>query len=141
MTDVDERRQLLSRNSPSGVAARLIAAAALTAALGSLAGMICERLFDPEGYAAGPPLARAAIAFAVPFPFVFAGLLVVGVPVAYTLRRLRLESGIGYALAGTAAGGLIGIALATGLPRTQILCVAYGCVSAVSLWMLLLRRA
>lgn len=120
---------------------RLLMAAALTAAVGALGNTFYELLFDPEGYTAGPVLARAAFAFAFPFPFILAGLLVVGTPTAFFLRRFHFDNLIVFGLAGALVGAAIGFVVVSGLPRLQTVFGVYGCVSAVAYWALQQRTA
>lgn len=141
MTNTVATRPPGLRNSAGPLAGRLLAATALTAAIGALGNAIYERMFDPEAYAAGPVIARAAFAFILPFPIILAGLVFVGAPVAYALSRLRLDSVIVFAIAGAAAGDLIGLATAATLPKLQMLFAGYGCASAIAYWALRFRRA
>ena len=140
MTNALVPRSPRSRNSVGAFFVRLLTAAALTALIGALANSLYEMLFDPRAYAAGPILARAAFAFIFSLPFIVAGLLFVGAPVAYALSRARLDSVVAFAVAGAASGGMIGLAAANGLPRLQMTFAAYGCVSAIVFWMQRLDR-
>jgi hypothetical protein len=127
---------LKGRNGIVSFAGRLIVASASTAAIGALGSAFYERFFDPEAYASGPVLARAAFAFAVPFLFVFAGLCLVGAPIAFALERLRLDNVIVFGLAGAVAGAAIGLVVAAAFPRLQISFAAYGSMSAMVYWAL-----
>jgi hypothetical protein len=139
MTDAFDTQRSGLRRSAGRSVFRLIAAAAVTAAIGAVANGIYERLFDPQAYAAGTAIGRAAFAFLYPFPFILAGLLVVGTPVTYVLSRWHIDNVMAYAIAGATGGGLIGMAMAEGFPRVQWMFVGYGCVSAVAYWALRYR--
>lgn len=120
---------------------RLLMAAALTAAAGALGNTFYEFFFDPEAYAAGPVLARAAFAFAFSFPFVLVGLLIFGTPTAFFLRRFHLDNLTVFGLAGAFAGAAIGFIVASDLPRLQTAFGVYGCMSAVAYCALQQRTA
>lgn len=122
-------------------ARRLLAAAALTAAVGAVGNTFYEFFFDPQADATGPVLARAAFAFAFLFPYILAGLLVVGAPTAFILRRFRMDNLVVFGLAGALAGAAIGVIAASGFPRLQMTFAVYGCVSAIAFWALRRRWA
>jgi hypothetical protein len=128
------------RVSIGSFAGQIAIAAASTAAIGAAGNAFYEYFFDPEAYVAGQILERAALAFAFPFPFIIAGLCLVGEPIAYVLDRLCLDKLIVFGLAGAVAGAAFGVATASGLPRLWMAFAAYGGVSAMIYWTLR-RRA
>ncbi len=109
-------------------------ASLLTSLFGAIANLVYERFFDPTAYAAGPVLARFVFAFTVPFFFILAGLIFLGLPIAYVLRLFKLENWFSLAISGAGAGYLIGAAAASGLPHLQILFTLYGCGAVLAWW-------
>ena len=63
-----------------------------------------ELLFRPDLYAVGPPILRAAFAIVSTGPFILVGLIVLGLPVSYLLKRMNFENSASYALTGAIAG-------------------------------------
>lgn len=90
------------------LASRVLTTTLLTAVLGAIENWGYERFFAPELYAAGPPFARATWLIAFSFPFILAGLLIIGLPTAFVLRRARLGSALSYAAVGAVTGALWG---------------------------------
>ena len=116
---------------------RTLAAVLLTAFVGAVQNFFYERFFDPELYAAGPPLARGAFSVVLTAPFILSGLIVLGFPTAFALHRLTAESSLTYGLAGAACGALWGLILFPWSSSTfPILCAFYGCTCALFWWWL-----
>ena len=118
------------------LATRVLATTFLTALAGAIENWGYERFFAPDLYAAGPPLVRAVGALAITFPFILVGLLILGLPAAYVLRRLRTETAISYAATGAVAGVLWGYLI--GFQTTYGFGVSafYGCTCARIWWWL-----
>ena len=115
--------------------ARALTAALLTAFVGAIENWLYERFFAPELYAAGPPLSRGVFLAVFSFPYILVGLLLLGLPCAYLLHRMRAESALTYALAGLVTGALWGaVALPNSSPLGFVLCGLYGCVCALFWW-------
>ena len=116
---------------------RSLNTALLTALVGAIENWFFERFFAPNLYATGPPIARGVFALVWSFPFILVGLVVLGLPIAYSLARMRAESGLAYVLAGALAGTLWG-AVAIGLVTTYGIGVSafYGGVCALLWWWL-----
>jgi hypothetical protein len=83
----------------------------LTAFVVAAENSIEERFFHSELYAAGPWLGRWVFVFVVSIPFILSGLLFLGLPASYALRRLGAESAPNYALAGLVTGAVWGLAV------------------------------
>lgn len=116
---------------------RALTATLLTALAGALQNWFYERIFAPDLYAAGNPLARGVAMLAITFPYILLGLIVLGLPTAYALKRVRAENVFTYALAGAGTGALWG-KLAAGALTTYGLATSafYGCVCALFWWWL-----
>ena len=116
---------------------RLFAATLLTSLVGAVANFIYELLLRPDLYAAGHPLPRAGFAFILFSPFILAGLIVLGLPTAYLLRRLNAENGMVYAATGVLTGELWGLAiLELGTPEGAIMSGLLGGACALFWWWL-----
>jgi hypothetical protein len=116
------------------LAARVLIAALLTALVGAAENWFYERFFAPELYVTGDPVVRAAFAATLTFPFILAGLVIVGLPVAYLLRRIRAESGVVYAAAGAVSGLLVGAAIGFQTTYGFLVSAFYGCSCALFWW-------
>lgn len=117
------------------LASRVLATSLLTAVLGTIENWGYERFFAPELYAAGPPFARATWLIALTLPFVLVGLLIVGLPTAFVLRRVRLESALIYAAVGAVTGALFG-AIWSQTGYGYAVSAFYGCACALIWWAL-----
>ena len=115
---------------------RILTATLLTAFVGAIQNWFYERFFAPNLYSAGPPLWRAIGSVGLTLPFIFVGLLVLGLPAAYLLRRGRLESALSYAAAGTTTGTLWGYVLGFQTTYGYVVSAFYGCSCALFWWML-----
>lgn len=109
----------------------------LTALAGAIENWFYERFFASELYAAGHPLARGVFALAFSFPYILVGLVLLGLPADYALRRLRLDGPFPFAVTGAATGVIWGLILlpyvtAYGYFNTAF----YGCVCALFWWLL-----
>lgn len=114
---------------------RVLTATLLTAFVGAVENWLYE-LFFPDLYATGNPFARGVFMLAVSFPYILAALVLLGLPTAYGLRRLRSENVFAYAMAGLATGALWG-AIVLGSRSYGIGVTAfYGCVCALFWWWL-----
>jgi hypothetical protein len=118
------------------LAARVLMASLLTALAGAFQNWLYERFSAPDLYAAGHPVARAVWSAAFSFPFILTGLLILGLPTAFLLRRLRAEGGLLYAAAGAATGALFGAVIGFQTTHGFAVSVFYGCFCALSWWWL-----
>ena len=119
------------------MARRAFAASLLTAVIGGVQNWLYERFFAPDLYATGPPLARAIWAIVFSFPFILAGLLLLGLPVAFLLRRARAENSLTYAVTGAAGGCLWSTLIGFDATNYGIALAAfYGCACALFWWWL-----
>jgi hypothetical protein len=117
------------------LAARLFLTTVATAASGAVANFFYERFFAPDLYAAGPPILRAAFALAITSPLILAGLIFLGLPLSFLLKRLGIENAISYAVTGALSGVAFGVIL-TQLHHTELLVTAasYGTTCALFWW-------
>lgn len=115
---------------------RMLTTALLTAFVGAIENWFYERFFAPDLYSAGPPLLRAIWLAVWSFPFILVGLLVLGLPSAYLLRRGRVESAFSYAAAGAATGAVWGVMLGFQTTYGCAVSAFYGCSCALFWWML-----
>ena len=120
---------------------RLLAATLLTAVVGALGNWVYELFFDPQRYSTGLPVARAVFVTIATFPFIFGGLVVLGIPASLLLRRLQIENMLTYALAGIVTGiawGATVVALVVPLnnPAAAIVDAGFGCMSMLFWWWL-----
>lgn len=116
---------------------RALKATLLTAFVGAIGNGFYERLFASELLAAGDPFARGVFMLAVSFPYIFVGLILLGLPSAYALMRARAENFITYGLAGTASGALWGKVTFGVLTKYGIaISAVYGCTCALFWWAL-----
>jgi hypothetical protein len=115
---------------------RVLTAALLTALVGGIENWFYERFFAPELYSAGPPAARAIGLVAWSFPFVLVGLIVVGLPSAYLLRRVGMESALSYAAVGAVTGAVWGVILGSQTTYGYAVSAFYGCSCALFWWIL-----
>ena len=106
----------------------------LTSLVGAIGNWFYERLFATELYAVGPPLGRALVLAGMSFPFIFVGLLILGLPAAYLLRRGRAESTISYAIVGFILGGLYGFIMGPLTTYGYLVCGLYGGACALFWW-------
>jgi hypothetical protein len=130
---IDVRRRLHRRTDQIiRLVARLISATLLTGLIGALANTVYERFFDLEAYDAGPPLGRGLFLVVVTLPFILAGLVLLGLPTTYILRRFGAESAWNYALAGTTIGASCSLLFSSSPSLEQIaLTAVYGVVCAL----------
>jgi hypothetical protein len=89
--------------------ARLLLATAATAFAGAVINFFYELVFRPNPYAAGPPIARGAFLIVWTSPFILVGLIVLGLPTSYLLKRFKVEHSVSYALTGAIAGIAYGV--------------------------------
>ncbi|HEX6661284.1 MAG TPA: hypothetical protein VF067_05395 [Sphingomicrobium sp.] len=116
---------------------RMLTATLLTAFVGALENWLYELFFAPDLYAAGNPLARGVFALGLSFPYILVGLLLLGLPIAYALHRLRAESALTYSIAGLVTGSLWGwIALGSQTAYGLLITAFYGIVCALFWWWL-----
>ena len=90
---------------------RPVAVVLLTAFVVATQNTLEERFFHPELYSTGPWLGRWVFVFIVSIPFIFSGLLFLGLPASYALRRLSAETALNYALAGVVTGAIWGLVM------------------------------
>jgi hypothetical protein len=122
------------------VASRLLATAIITAFIGAFLNFFYRKFFDPEAYAAGPPVTRAIFSYALTIPFVLLALIIVGLPTSYLLRRLGLENWLIYALVGAALGvGFLYAVLSYLTPFGIGAGAIYGSICAI-IWFALSRK-
>ena len=124
----------------------VLTAALLTALVAAFANWINERIFAPELYAAGHPLARAVFVMVLTFPFILGGLLVLGIPAALCLWRFRVQNILTYALAGVVTGILWGVTVVAMFRPTfgitpHIVDATFGSVSMLFWWGLRPRQS
>jgi hypothetical protein len=86
------------------VARGILTAALMTALLAAIVNWGYERFLAPDLYAAGPPLARAIFVILLTVPFILGGLLILGIPAAWVLRRLHTQNIVTFAIAGAVTG-------------------------------------
>lgn len=86
-----------------GVAARALGATLIAAAVGTILNVIQVRVAWGPVYAQ-PILWRALGGFLFAIPYTLAGLLLLGLPAAFMLRRFRAETTWNYSLVGAALG-------------------------------------
>ncbi len=91
--------------------ARLFLATVATATAGAIVNFFYELFLRPDLYAVGPPLARGAFVIVWTSPLILGGLIVLGLPVSYLLKRLNLENSASYLLAGAISGIAYGVLL------------------------------
>ena len=115
---------------------RILTATLLTAFVGAIQNWFYERFFAPDLYSAGPPLWRAIGMIGLSLPFILMGLLVLGLPAAYLLRRARFESALSYAAAGATTGTVWGAVLGFQTTYGFVVSAFYGCSCALFWWML-----
>ena len=116
--------------------ARMLGATAITAVIGAVANGVNERIFDQDAYNAGPALGRALFAFTLTSPFILVGLLLIGLPTDYALRRFQFYNAFAFGFSGAAAGLACGAILVDGLSESLVIFAGYGCVSALAWWAL-----
>lgn len=116
---------------------RMLTATFLTALVGAIENWFYERFFAPDLYAAGHPLARGVFMLVFSFPYVLVGFVLLGLPAAYALERMRAGNAFAYALAGAVTGALWGV-VAVGVLTTYGVAVSafYGCLCALFWWRL-----
>jgi len=115
---------------------RVLSATFFTALVGAIENWFYERFFAPDLYAAGPPLGRAMFTLGIAVPYILAGLIVLGLPAAYALRRMRAESALNYAAAGLVTGALWGFTTLSSNSYGIALAAFYGGVCALFWWWL-----
>jgi len=113
---------------------RLLTATLCTALIGAIGNWFYERFFDPSLYAAGPPLGRAFVLAAISIPFIFVGLIILGLPAAYLLRRVQAESATSYGIMGFILGALYGFIAGPVTPLGYVVCGLYGGTCALLWW-------
>jgi hypothetical protein len=134
MTTVLQRRPYSKGERAVLLVTRLLTATLLTSLIGAIGNWFYERFFAPDLYAAGPPLDRALWLTGMSIPFVFVGLLILGLPAAYLLRRGRAESAISYAIVGFILGALYGLVMGPLTTHGYIACGLYGGTCALFWW-------
>lgn len=117
------------------LAARLFLTTVATAALGAVANFFYERFFATDLYAAGPAILRGAAALVIASPFILAGLIILGLPLSFLLKRLRVENSVSYAVTGALSGIAFGVAL-TRAHHVEMFAMAafYGMACALFWW-------
>ncbi|HET9428293.1 MAG TPA: hypothetical protein VFO69_08035 [Allosphingosinicella sp.] len=70
------------------------------------------------------------------FPFILVGLIVLGLPAAYLLRRGKLESALSYAAAGGLGGAIWGGILGFQTTYGSAVSAFYGVTCALFWWVL-----
>ena len=86
------------------VASRLLATAAITASIGAVLIEFYQMFFDPEYYNGGSRLSGTIFFYVFTIPFILTGLILLGLPTSYLLKRLKLENWLCYALVGAVLG-------------------------------------
>jgi hypothetical protein len=115
----------------------VLTATLLTASVGAVENWLYELFFAPDLYAAGNPVARGLFALGISCPYILAGLLLLGLPAAYALNRLRVENALTYGLAGLVTGPLWGwAAIGTQTAYGFVMAAFYGVVCALFWWWL-----
>lgn len=115
---------------------RALTATLLTAVVVVIGNFLYERFFAPDLYAAGPPLARAMWLLAWSSPFILAGLVTLGLPIAYLLHRARAENFLSYGIAGLLTGALWGYLIGAQTSQGLVVSSFYGCACALFWWFL-----
>ena len=117
------------------LATRLFLATVATATAGAIVNFFYELFFRPDLYAVGPPSARGAFVIVWTCPFILVGLIVLGLPASYLLKRLNLENSALYLLAGAISGIAYGVLLFQ-LHHTEWLVTAasFGAGAALFWW-------
>jgi hypothetical protein len=115
---------------------RVLTATLLTALVIALENWLYELFFAPDLYAMGNPFARGVFLFAVSFPYILIGLIVLGLPTAYALGRFQVESVLTYGVAGLFTGALWGVMVLGSHSYGIANAASYGCVCALFWWWL-----
>jgi hypothetical protein len=131
------KRAISTGERVSILVTRLLTATFLAAFVGAIENWFYERFFAPDLYAAGPVFARGVFMVLVTFPFILAALILLGLPTAYVLRRLRAENAFTYALAGAMAGALWASTVFGPITTLGVgTCAFYGLTCALAWWWL-----
>jgi hypothetical protein len=136
-----QRRSMAAK--VGSLVARLFLTTVATATTGAIVHFIYELCFRPDLYAVGPPLARGAFvivlsgAFVIVLtsPFILVGLIVLGLPISYLLKRFNLENSASYLAFGSISGIAYGVLLFQ-LHHTELLVTvaSFGAGSALFWW-------
>lgn len=121
-------------------ASRPLAVLLLTAFVVATANTLEERLLDPELYAVGSALGRWAFVFVVSIPFILSGLILLGLPASYVLRRFNAETGPNYAFAGFLGGAIWGLIVTDRDARDIVLAAFFGATCLLLWWLLNPKR-
>jgi hypothetical protein len=113
-----------------------MAAAAVTALVAAVANGLDEAINgQPDG--APPPVLRGMGAFIFAFPYALVGLLVLGLPYAFILRKFRAETAAVYAVGGAGLGVIWLFVLLRSLNAAALVSGAlFGCLCALCWWWL-----
>ena len=105
---------------------------------GAIINFLVELFLRPDLYAAGDPLSRGLMAFGMTSPVILLGLIILGLPISYLLKHLKIENAFSYVLAGALSGMTCGIAMAYPYYRMEwvALTAAFGAGTAVVWWWL-----
>ena len=121
-------------------ASRPVAVLLLTAFAVATANSLDERFFHPDTFATGPWLGRWAFVFVVSVPFILSGLLFLGLPASYALRRFSAETSLNYALAGLVTGAIWGLIVTDRDATDVVLTGLLGAVCLLFWWLLRPKR-
>jgi hypothetical protein len=115
--------------------ARLFLTTLATATTGAIVNFIYELCFRPDLCAVGPPLARGAFVIVWTSPFILVGLIILGLPISYLLKRFNFENSASYLVVGAISGIAYGVLLFQ-LHHTEWLVTAalFGAGSALFWW-------
>jgi hypothetical protein len=122
------------------LAARGVLTAALfTAVVAAFANWIYELFFDPARYATGLPIARGLFVIVMTFPFILGGLVVLGIPTTWLLRRFHVANAFTFGLTGAVTGVLWGatvvaLAVPTFGITAHVLNATFGVMSMLFWW-------
>lgn len=117
-------------------ASRPLAVLLITAFIVATENSLEERFFHPELYATGPWLGRWVFVFVVSIPLILSGLLFLGLPASYALRRLSAETASSYASAGLATGAIWGLIVTDGDMADIFLTASTGAICLLFWWLL-----
>jgi hypothetical protein len=93
-----------------------------------------------EAYGSSLPLSVTIFIYVLTIPFILTGLILLGLPTSYLLKRLKLESWLSYALVGAALGvGCVYALLSYLTPFGIAAGAGYGCPCAI-VWFALRRK-
>lgn len=122
------------------VACRLLATATITALIGAVLNEFYRVFFDPELYNSGPRLSGAIFFCVLTIPFILTGLILLGLPTSYLLKRLKLENWLSYAFVGATLGvGFLYALLSYLTPFGIGSAAVYGCLCA-TVWFAFRRK-